>query len=132
MKSRPLSITLISWLFIATGSIGMVHHIWEWVSPNSPGRLGEFEAPRLAESGPSLRLGLVAILGGGFLLRGAGWARWLLVAWMALHMVISALHSLQQVLVHGALFGVILFFLFRQVPERSLTKTRLFSSERWI
>ena len=55
----------------------------------------------------------LAVLGGVFMLYGFNWARWLLVLWMAFHIVISAMHSLRQLLVHSLLFGAILFFLFR-------------------
>ena len=57
---------------------------------------------------------LASIVAGLFMLRGHNWARWLLVAWIAFHIVISALHSVLQLLIHVVIFGVILFFLFRR------------------
>jgi hypothetical protein len=56
---------------------------------------------------------LASIVSGLFMLRGFNWARWLLVAWIVFHIVISALHSLFQLLIHVVIFSVILFFLFR-------------------
>jgi hypothetical protein len=45
------------------------------------------------------------------------WARWLLVVWMAFHIVLSALHSLAEVLIHCVLFTAILYLLFRRQSE---------------
>jgi hypothetical protein len=51
------------------------------------------------------------------LLRGYPWARWLLAGWMAFHIVLSALHDMETLLVHVALFAPILYLLFRPRPE---------------
>ncbi len=52
-------------------------------------------------------LEFLAVFGGIFLLRGANWARWLVLAWIAFHVVISALNSFAQALPHIVLLGVI-------------------------
>lgn len=57
---------------------------------------------------------LLALVGGVFMLYGRNWARWLLVAWMVFHLVISALHSTMQLVLHALIFTVILYFLFRR------------------
>jgi uncharacterized membrane protein HdeD (DUF308 family) len=57
---------------------------------------------------------VAAIVGGAFLFKGHNWARWLLVAWMAFHIVVGALHGLVPLLTHVVIFSVILFFLFRR------------------
>ncbi len=57
---------------------------------------------------------LAGIVSGIFMLYGYNWARWLLVAWIAFHIVISALHSVPELLMHVVIFSVILFFLFRR------------------
>jgi hypothetical protein len=59
----------------------------------------------------------LAIVGGAFVLRGCNWARWLLAAWMAFHIVLSIFHSPVELLMHILLFGVIGYFLFR--PQAS-------------
>ena len=56
---------------------------------------------------------LAALVAGVFMLYGRNWARWLLVAWIVAHLVISALHSTMQLLLHALIFTVILYFLFR-------------------
>jgi len=47
------------------------------------------------------------------MLRGRNWARWLLLIWIAYHVILSGVHSLFQLVVHGLLFAVIAYFLFR-------------------
>jgi hypothetical protein len=59
-----------------------------------------------------LAIGVAALVGGAFLLRGRNWARWLLAAWMALHVVISAGRPL-ELAAHLAIFGFITLLLFR-------------------
>ena len=101
MKPRPLSITLIGWLFIVVGAIALLYHRQEFTSP--------FDYDLLWVC----LVRLLALLGGVFLLFGFNWARWLLAVWMGFHIVISAMHSLQELLIHALLFTVILYFLFR-------------------
>ena len=114
MKKRPLSITIISWLFLATGAIGLAYHATE------------FKAQRPFENDAVwvCLVRLLAILCGAFMLRGSNWARWLLVGWMGYHIVLSALHSLLQLFVHSLLFAVILYFLFRPLASAFFRDTR--------
>jgi len=103
MKKRPLSIIVISWLFIAAGAIGLAYHATEFQAP-PPFRYDVLWVCLVR---------LLAILSGVFMLRGNNWARRLLVAWMVYHVILSALHSVSQLIVHGLLFAVIAHFLFR-------------------
>lgn len=57
---------------------------------------------------------VVAIISGIFMLRGANWARWLALVWIVYHVILSAFHSLHQVVVHGLLLAVFAYFLCRQ------------------
>ena len=59
-----------------------------------------------------LAIGIAAIVGGVYVLRGANWARWLLAAWMALHVAIS-LGQPTALLAHVAIFGFVAYLLFR-------------------
>jgi hypothetical protein len=54
---------------------------------------------------------IIAVVGGAFLLTGRNWARWLLLAWLAFHVVVSAFHSLSEFMPHVVLlmiFGYVL------------------------
>ena len=100
---RPLSITIISWLFIIFGSIALLSGIV------GGGDLTSHWYVHLSR--------LLQIVVGVFMLYGRNWARWLLVAWIAFHIAISALHSALFLLIHVVIFSVILFFVFRRVAS---------------
>jgi hypothetical protein len=56
---------------------------------------------------------LIAIVAGAYMLRGSNWARWLALAWIAFHVVLSAFHSLSEFVIHALLCAVLAYFLFR-------------------
>ena len=103
-RNRPLSVTLIGWLFVAAGVVGLVYHAGEFRSQ------GAFQYDLVWVS----LVRLLAIVGGVFLLRGRNGARWLVTAWMAYHVVLSAFHSPAELAVHAVLLAVITYFLFRR------------------
>jgi hypothetical protein len=104
-KKRPLSVTFIGWLFVAAGITGVAYHATEFKA----------ERPFQYELVWVCLVRLVAVVCGGFVLRGSNWARWGVLVWMAYHVVLSAFHTLSELVMHGLLFGVIAYFLFR--PE---------------
>ena len=85
--------TVIGIVFLVVGVVGGVVHLRE-------GPMGWGLA--LIELSEAL-----AAIGGAFLLLGRRWARWLLLGWMAFHVVISAFDSLQKLAVHVVIFGLI-------------------------
>jgi hypothetical protein len=99
VEKRPLVVTILGWLFIVTGGVGLLYHLMQ----------------RPAEEGivwvSAVRL--LAVVGGVFLLLGKSWARWLLVAWLGFHVAISVLHSWAQVVVHFVLLVVVALLLTR-------------------
>ena len=103
MVKRPSSVTLIGWLFIAAGVTGILYHSTEF----------NIHDPFAGELLLGLFVRLLAIIGGIFMLRGADWSRWLLIAWMAYHVVLSFYHDLAQVAMHAVLLAVIAYFIFR-------------------
>jgi hypothetical protein len=105
---RPLSITIISWLFMIFGSIALISGLLPLAGSNTAQLVAEFKTHWMVHLSRVLQ-----IVSGLFMLRGHNWARWLLVAWIAFHIVIGALHSWIQFLTHVLIFSVVLFFLFR-------------------
>jgi len=103
MKNRPLSVTVISWIFIGAGALGFFYHLSGFKT------LRPFQYDLVWVC----LVRLIAILCGGFMLRGHNWARWLLLIWIAYHVILSALHSVFGTVVHGFLLAVISYFLFR-------------------
>ncbi len=99
MKQRPLSITIISWLFIIFGSIALL----------SGAPFGDIKSHWYVHLSRILQ-----IVAGVFMLYGRNWARWLLVAWIVFHIVVGALNGIGPLVMHVVIFSVILFFVFRR------------------
>jgi len=99
-NQRPISVTGVAWLFVAVGTVTFISH--------SPGLLhphwDDFEI-ELTE--------LLALVAGIFMLRGQNWARWLALAWMAFHVVLSAFPPFHGLVVHLLIFGGITYLLLR-------------------
>src|SRR5206468_9045810 len=96
--------------FIIAGAVGLVYHLWQgpydrWIVPVSIVRL-------------------IAIVGGIFLLRGHAWARSLMLAWLAFHVIVSAFHSLSEVLAHVALLVIFGYVLLRAPASRYFQTAR--------
>ena len=106
---RPVSITLVGWLFVATGCIVIGAGLVRFSSAAegaSARELGDFAWVVLS--------GLIAIAGGALTLRGSASGRWLLVVWMAGHLVLGLMHELPQLLIHIVIFAPLFFLLFRR------------------
>jgi hypothetical protein len=109
MTKRPLSITVISWIFIAFGGIALLTNLIPLADPSA--------APRMAEHRFEFWLisviQFIALICGVFMLYGFNWARWLLVVWVGYHIILSVRHSPLELLMHSLLFAVVLYFVFR-------------------
>jgi hypothetical protein len=99
MSSRPRSITIISWVFIVFGSIALL----------SGAPFADIKSHWYVHLSRILQ-----IVAGVFMLHGHNWARLLLVAWIAFHLVVGALHGVATLAVHVAIFSAILFFVWRR------------------
>lgn len=113
LTKRPISITIIGWLFIGLGIVGIAYHA------------GEFKAQRPFKYDFLwvCFVRLLAILCGTFVLRGSNWARWLLVAWLVFHVILSAFHSPVELVVHSLLSVLVAYFLFRAPSSRYFSGT---------
>jgi hypothetical protein len=132
MSRRPVSITIIGCVFIAVGGIGLIAHAWPMLHPGAPQALGG-EAEPLGDLVLAAISSLAAMTGGAFVLNGRSWARWLLMAWLAFHVVLSAMHALVELVVHSLLAGVVLYVLFRPRAAAFFAKkgvTRLVSGSQ--
>jgi uncharacterized membrane protein HdeD (DUF308 family) len=109
MAQRPRSITIISWLFIIFGIIALLSGVLPFGDITVAQRIAELKGHWYVHVSRILQ-----IVSGVFMLYGHNWARWLLVLWIAFHIVISALHSWTMLLMHVVIFAVILYFLFRR------------------
>jgi hypothetical protein len=107
MTKRPLSITVIGWIFIAFGGIALLTSLIPLADSSAVQRIAPFEFWLT----PVIQL--LALISGVFMLYGFNWARWLLVVWVGYHIILSALHSPLELLVHTLLFAIVLYFAFR-------------------
>jgi hypothetical protein len=115
VEKRPWSIVVIGLLFIVLGTLTLIHAAWGLVSTQE--RLTDLQHHWMIYLSA-----VAAIVGGAFLIKGQNWARWLLVAWMAFHIVVGALHGIGPLLTHVVIFSVILFFLFRRPASSYLAQ----------
>jgi uncharacterized membrane protein HdeD (DUF308 family) len=97
--TRPIQITLLAYLFILVGIVSTAVHLFH----------PKYDLSTIAV----LLIGLSAIVAGIFLLRGASWARWFLLFWLAFHVVVSALNSVSFALPHIVLLALVAYLLLR-------------------
>jgi hypothetical protein len=109
MHKRPRSITVISWIFIVFGGIGFIASLLPYLELAPAQRIAELKAHWILHLAR-----IIAVVCGVFMLYGFNWARWLLVAWIVFHIILSVLHSPLQLLMHTLIFSIVLYFLFRQ------------------
>ncbi len=103
-RKRPFAIEVLAWLYIAVVLVGTAGHyanFWK-------------HRPATDEFFWITLLGAAAVVAGAFMLRGKNWARWLALAWMAAHVVISAFHPLSELIVHLVMLVLIGMVLFRR------------------
>ena len=108
MNKRPLSLTIIGCVYIVMGAIGFAYHVTEFQAPHPfQNDIVWVELVRL-----------IAIVCGVYLLRGHNWARWLALAWIAYHVVLSAFHTLSELAIHSLFCAILAYFLLRPTAAR--------------
>jgi hypothetical protein len=109
---RPISVTILAGVYLAVGVLGFAFHFRELLAGHHDAvgiELTEF----------------LAILCGVFLLRGHNWARWLALAWIAFHVVLSAFHAIPELVIHAVFCAVIAWLLFRPEATRYFRGARI-------
>ncbi|MGA8089657.1 MAG: hypothetical protein WCA10_20465 [Terracidiphilus sp.] len=100
MGKRPVPVLIVVAVYMLVGVMGFVYHFNELTSGHQ-----DAIAIELTE--------LLAVVSGVGLLLRQNWARWLALAWVIFHVVISIFHPLRELLIHAALCIVIAWLLFR-------------------
>lgn len=100
----PISVLILSCLYLAVGGIGFVYHF--------PGH-----GPIHQDDVWIELTELLAVISGVWMLRGDNWARWLALAWMAFHVAIS-FPALNRVVIHTAFLALFAWILFRPDAKR--------------
>ena len=93
----PIPVTILGFLSIIVGLIGLPYHL-------SHRPLDRWVALIFF-------IEVIAVVGGVFLLKGRNWARWMMLGWLAFHVVASAFHSPPDCIAHAVLFLVVGYFL---------------------
>jgi hypothetical protein len=106
---RPIVVTLLSILFILIGIANTFKAIWPLVGGRTLGISGH----ELTDSALVLISAMLALLGGVFMLRGANWGRWLVLIWMALHVVLSIFHKPVELAMHSLILLILILLLMR-------------------
>jgi hypothetical protein len=105
LDKRPLSVTILGCLYMGVGTIGFANHFTEFLAFQYDGLWVEL-------------IEILAILCGAFMLRGHNWARWVALAWIAFHAILSAFHAFREFAIHCLFCAVIAWFLFRPEAAR--------------
>ncbi|MGH9699144.1 MAG: hypothetical protein ACRD5R_11795 [Candidatus Acidiferrales bacterium] len=112
---RPISVTLLAWLYIAVGAIGFIAHFTEIHASN----IFRFDGIWIEV------VEVLAIICGVFLLRGRNWARWLAIAWMAFHVAVSAYGPARELVIHSVLFVAFTWILYRAAAAQYFRGARI-------
>ncbi len=103
MIKRPLSITVLSLVLIAMGVGGIATNFSALKPPQV------FEIMNVIV----LLVRLLGIACGVFLFLRHNWARWATLCWIASHVVIGFLNSVEKGVIHCVIFALIVWILFR-------------------
>ena len=104
---RPITVTLLSILFILIGIANTFKAIW----PLLGGSGAHITGHELMDSSLVFVSAVLALLGGVLMLRGANVGRWLVLIWMALHVLLSIFHKPLELAIHSLLLVVLIALL---------------------
>jgi hypothetical protein len=107
----PISIVVLACVYIAVGAAGFVYHFRDSIASPRGGFWIE-----LVE--------VIAVVSGIFMIAGRNWARWLALAWIAFHVVLS-FGAWRQLAVHTLFCAVIAWILLRPVAARYFRGVRV-------
>jgi hypothetical protein len=103
VNKRPLPVTIISFVLIAAGAGGLVFHFTDFRTQHP------FQYDILW----IFLVHLIAIVCGVYMLRASNWARWLSLAWIGFHVILSIFHSPFELGFHILVCAAFAYFLFR-------------------
>jgi len=108
MRRRPWSGLVVSALLIVAGAAGMIFHLADFKSVH----------PVSYDLVLVSFVRLMAVVIGISMLTGRNWARWLAMAWITFHVIVSLFHPMGELAVHLVLFGVFAGALFHRAAAR--------------
>ena len=105
MKKRPISIIIVSTLFILAGVVGFAYQVKEL-------------SDKLYETIWVLFVEILAVTCGILLLFKICWARWLAIAWLLYHIIISAFNSTSEMIAHIVFLIIVSILLFLPISSK--------------
>jgi hypothetical protein len=105
MNKRPISVVIIAILYIAVGAVAFAFYFPTLLKGHP-----DAVAIELTE--------LLAIIAGVYMLCRQNWARWLAMAWIVFHVVLSIFHPVQELVMHSVLCVLFAWLLFRPAASR--------------
>ena len=112
-RTRSWSVIVVGVIFLALGVLDIARGLAPLFASAPHWHMAADDVEVLA-------IGIAAIVGGVYLLKGRNWARWLLAVWMAFHVAIS-IGQPRQFIAHLVIFGCIAFVLFRPGASKYFT-----------
>ncbi|MBI3719324.1 MAG: hypothetical protein HY252_12135 [Sphingobacteriales bacterium] len=107
MKNRPVPVIIVAAIFIIAGCTGIIYHAKDFFDVN-------YQLPELIWV---MLLRVVAVVCGVLLILGINWARWLAIAWLLYHIVISTFHSTSEVITHTVFLIIVTVLLYLPVSN---------------
>ena len=107
MKSVPLPVLIVAIALLLAGIVGFFYHLKDFSDP------GE----KLYVVGLVELLRIIAIVSGILLLRASNSGRWLSIAWVLLHVVISVFNSMADTITHLVVLAIVSILLFLPVSS---------------
>ena len=114
MKKYPLPVLIVAIALMTAGIVGFFYHLKEFADPDQ-----KLYVTILVEL-----LRIVAFVSGLLLLRANNLARWLSIAWVLLHVVISAFNSVGETIMHFVVLLIVCILLFLPVSTNYLNKKK--------
>ena len=114
-RTRMWSVIVVAVIFLALGVLDITRGL-------APLFVSAPHWHMAADDLEVLAIGIAAIVGGVYVIRGRNWARWLLAVWMVFHVAIS-IGQPKPFVAHLAIFGFIAFLLFRPGASEFFTRT---------
>jgi hypothetical protein len=108
-RARSRSVIAVGVIFLALGVLDVTRGLAPLFASAPHWHMAIDDAEVLA-------IGIAALVGGVYLMKGRNWARWLLAVWMAFHVAISVGQP-RQLVAHIVIFGFITFLLFRRAAS---------------
>jgi hypothetical protein len=115
MRKRPLAVIIISCVYIVTGVAALAFHLNQF----------KIQHPFQYDIMWIAVVEIAAIVAGIYMLRGTNWARWLALAWIAFHVVLSIFHPLRELVIHSLVCIVIAYFLFNRQAKEYFRATKV-------